>query len=69
MKDLLNTESMRLYMFHYIYVWCKVLWKYIHWLNTYAKNVPTNVASVILFGTFLLDCEFQSDHKEKYAII
>jgi len=32
MKDLLNTESMRLYMFHYIYVWCKVLWKYIHWL-------------------------------------
>ena len=25
-------------MFHYMYVWCKVLWNYIHWLNTYAKK-------------------------------
>ena len=38
MKYCLNTESMRKYMYHYMHVWCKVLWNYMHWLNSYAKK-------------------------------
>jgi len=37
-----------------------------HWFKSFAKKCTQNVASVTLFLDILLDCEFQSDHKETF---
>ena len=40
-----------------------------HWFKSFAKKCTQNVASVTLFLDILLDCEFQSDHKEIFVVV